>query len=267
MKKTAHTHTALKKGWSITLLPRLLLTAVGLFVLTLFFAPPLIVISLFTPSGWPTFRISSWWAKGVAACMGLSFTLRGRENIQPGISYIITPNHQGNADILAFLTSMPIPFRWVIKKELLKIPLFGPALGRTGAIAIDRSNPQAAIKSLEEGKRRLEAGWSVLIYPEGTRSSDEYLQPLKKGAFMMAIQTGIPILPVTCNGAFRVLPKKTIFFRPGRIEVVIGRPIDTKGLTEKDVPELMDRTRQAMLSNLDPHFDPFDRAARSSASP
>ncbi len=74
---------------------------------------------------------------------------------------------------------------------------------------------------------------------------------------MMAVQTGIPILPVTCNGAFRVLPKKTIFFKPGHIEVVIGDPIETKGLTIKDVPALMERTRQAILHNLDTDFDPF----------
>lgn len=263
MKKTAPHHTALRKGWSITLLPRLLLTAVGLFVVTLILAPSLIVISLFTASGWPPYRISTWWARGVALCMGLTFSIRGEENIGQGVSYLITPNHQGNADILALLTTMPIPFRWVIKQELLKIPLFGPALGRTGAIAIDRSNPQEAIRRLEEGKKKLEGGWSVLIYPEGTRSSDEHLQPFKKGAFMMAVQTGIPILPVTCNGAFRVLPKKTILFRPGHIELVIAAPIKTEGLTEKDVPDLMERTRQAMLSNLDPDFDPFDRAARS----
>jgi len=189
--------------------------------------------------------------------MGLNFTIRGREKIFPGTSYIVTPNHQGNADILAFLCTLPVPFRWVLKKELLRIPLFGPALGRTGAIAIDRSDSKKAIQSLEEGKKRLEGGWSVLIYPEGTRGWDTHLQPFKKGAFMMAIQTGTPILPVTCNGAFRVLPKKTIFFKPGHIEVVIGDPIETKGLTVKDIPTLMEQTRLAVLTNLDPEFDPF----------
>jgi 1-acyl-sn-glycerol-3-phosphate acyltransferase len=253
----------LERRFSLVNAPRLALAAVGLFALTLFFAPPLILISLFTRSGWPAYRISAWWAYGVARCMGLTFSIRGKEKITPGASYIITPNHQGNADILALFRCLPTPFRWVIKKELLKIPLFGPALGRTGAIAIDRSNPQEAIKSLEEGKKKLEGGWSVLIYPEGTRSPDENLQPFKKGAFMMAVQTGIPILPVTCNGAFRVLPKKTIFFRPGHIEVVIAAPIQTEGLTQEDVPNLIERTRHAMLSNLDTGFDPFDRKARS----
>ncbi len=251
-----------KRKFSLINVPRLVLAAVGIFLLTLILAPPLILISLFTPSGWPAYRISCWWAYGVARFMGLTFSIRGKEKITPGASYIITPNHQGNADILALFRCLPTPFRWVIKKELLKIPLFGPALGRTGAIAIDRSNPQEAIKSLEEGKKKLEGGWSVLIYPEGTRSPDENLQPFKKGAFMMAVQTGIPILPVTCNGAFRVLPKKTIFLRPGHIEVVIADPIQTEGLTQEDVPDLIERTRHAMLLNLDTEFDPFDGKAR-----
>ncbi len=245
--------------FSLLLLPRLLLTAVALVVLTLVLAPPLTIASFLTSSGMPMYRITQWWAHGVARCMGLTFSLRGREKISPGMSYIITPNHQGNADILALLCTLPIPFRWVLKKELLKIPVFGPALGRTGAIAIDRSDPKKAIESLEEGKKRLEGGWSVLIYPEGTRGWDEHLQPFKKGAFMMAVQTGIPILPVTCNGAFRVLPKKTILFKPGHIEVVIGDPIETKGMTVRDVPTLMQRTREIMLNNLDPDFDPFVR--------
>jgi len=256
--KTLEPHKPDVRGrFSIRMLPRLVLTALALAILTLVLAPPLIISSFLTSSGMPAYRITQWWAYGVSRCMGLTFSIRGKEKIVPGVSYIITPNHQGNADILAFLRTFPIPFRWILKKELLKIPVFGPALGRTGAIAIDRSDPRKAIQSLEEGKKKLANGWSVLIYPEGTRGSDEQLQPFKKGAFMMAVQTGIPILPVTCNGAFRVLPKKTIFFKPGHIEVVIGDPIETKGLTTKDVPALMEQTRQAILQNLDTDFDPF----------
>ncbi|MDQ1237829.1 MAG: 1-acyl-sn-glycerol-3-phosphate acyltransferase [Thermodesulfobacteriota bacterium] len=254
-----------KRKFSLINAPRLALGAVGLVMMTLILAPPLILISLLTASGRPAYLIGTWWAYGVARGMGLTFSIRGKEKITPGASYIITPNHQGNADILALFRCLPTPFRWVIKKELLKIPLFGPALGRTGAIAIDRSNSEKAIKSLEEGKKKLEGGWSVVIYPEGTRSPDENLQPFKKGAFMMAVQTGIPILPVTCNGAFRVLPKKTIFFLPGHIEVVIADPIQTEGLTQEDVPDLIERTRLAMLSNLDTEFDPFDGKARSNS--
>lgn len=99
----------------------------------------------------------------------------------------------------------------------------------------------------------------MLIYPEGTRSADGNLQPFKKGAFMMAVQTGIPILPITCNGAFKVLPKKTIVFHPGRVTLTVGDPIPTEGLTEEDVPELMEKTRAAITRNFDPDYNPFQR--------
>lgn len=191
--------------------------------------------------------------------MGLTCSIYGADKIVPGTSYIITPNHQGNADILALVTTLPSRFRWVIKRELLKIPMFGWALGATGAISLNRSDRKQSVRSLRDGASKLAGGWSVLIYPEGTRTSDGNLQPFKKGAFMMAVQTGIPILPVTCNGGFKVLPKKTIVFHPGHVTLTVGDPIPTEGLTEEDVPELMEKTRAAISKNFDPDYNPFQR--------
>lgn len=192
--------------------------------------------------------------------MGLSFSLHGKDKVVPGASYIVTPNHQSNADILALIRVLPLRFRWVVKKELAKIPLFGWALAGTGAIAIDRSDPKQSVESLQNSTDKLKGSWSVLIYPEGTRTPHGRLLKFKKGAFMMAVQAGIPILPVTSNGAFKVLPKKTVWFRPGHITVTIGDPIVTAGLTEKDVPDLMEKTREAVSKNLDPDYDPFRKS-------
>ena len=200
----------------------------------------------------------------ISKSMGLSFSLHGREKIVPGTSYIVTPNHQGYADILALLRLLPLRFRWVIKKELARIPLFGRGLIRTGAISIDRSDRRQSVQRLQEAREKLKGGWSVLIYPEGTRSPDGQLLPFKKGAFMMAVQTGIPILPVTTNGAFKVLPKKTLWFRPGHITVTIGDPIVTAGLTEEDVPALLEKTRVEISKNLDPKYDPFRKVSGNS---
>lgn len=244
-------------SFPIKTLPRLILTAVGAFLATAFFAPPLILISLFTASGVPTHRIMRLWSWPVSKSMGLTFSIKGTEKIVPGTSYIITPNHQSNADILALLMTLPVRFRWVVKKELLRIPLFGSAIRGTGAISLDRKDREGSVRRLREGTSKLGGGWSVLIYPEGTRSADGRLQPLKKGAFMMAVQTGIPILPVTCNGAFKVMPKKTLTIRPGHITVTIGDPIETAGLTEEDVPAIMEKTRNELLRHLDLDYDPF----------
>ncbi len=159
-------------------------------MITLVLAPPLIVISLFEKTGSTVYWLMRLWARLVSWSMGLTFSIRGTEKLVPGASYIVTPNHQGNADILALIATLPFRFRWVIKRELLRIPLFGWALGRTGAISLNRSNRTQAVRSLEDAGSKLAGGWSVLIYPEGSRTSDGNLQPFKKGAFMMAVQTG-----------------------------------------------------------------------------
>jgi len=243
--------------FSFRQLPWVVWTAFALAIITSVIAPPLIIMSVFDKTGGSPYWFMRFWARMVSRAMGLTCSIYGADKVVPGTSYILTPNHQGNADILALVTTLPLRFRWVIKRELLKIPMFGWALGATGAISLNRSDRQQSVRSLKDGVSKLAGGWSVLIYPEGTRTSDGNLQPFKKGAFMMAVQTGIPILPITCNGAFKILPKKTIVFRPGHVTLTVGDPIATEGLTEKDLPELMEKTRAAMSKNLDPDYNPF----------
>jgi 1-acyl-sn-glycerol-3-phosphate acyltransferase len=241
----------------IRLLPRQLFAAFATVLITVVIAPLMIIRSMFPRSAYANYRMGRMWNWAVAKCMGITFSITGAEKIVPGESYIITPNHQSFADILALFVNLPIPFRWVIKKELLKIPLFGRALGATGAICLDRSDRERSVKSLQEGTDKLGGGWSVLIYPEGTRTPDGLLHAFKKGAFMMAVQTGIPILPVICNGAFKIMQKNTLLFRPGHVTLAIADPIITKGLTENSVLELMDRTWQVINNQLNPAYDPF----------
>jgi 1-acyl-sn-glycerol-3-phosphate acyltransferase len=203
---------------------------------------------------WRLAQVWAWWlSKG----MGLSVTTKGRENLAPGQSYILVPNHQGNADIVALCLVLEIPSRWVAKESLLRIPFLGWAIAATGAISINRSDTSQAIGQLRKGTEILKDGCSVLIYPEGTRTSDGNLQPFKKGAFRMAISTGVPILPITTNGAFQLMPRGTINVRSGHVTVTFGEPIETKGLTDDDLPWLMEKTRDAMLKNLDLNYDPF----------
>jgi 1-acyl-sn-glycerol-3-phosphate acyltransferase len=237
---------------------RIIITAIGIVVLTPILTIPMLVSALFIKPGKFSYFMMKTWNQTVSKLMGLRFSLSGVENLDANTSYIITPNHQGLADILAIVSTLPVRFRWVVKKELFKIPVWGLALWSTGAIPIDRSNSATSIERLNREKdEKLKGGWSVVIYPEGTRTPDGNLKDFKKGAFMMAVQTGIPILPVVCNGAFKVLPKKTLAFRRGHIELNICPPISTQGLSEKDVPELMSRTREAILAKLRIDYDPF----------
>ncbi len=237
---------------------RFVITALGLLVITPILSIPMFISVAFVKPGLFVFSIMRAWSKMITALMGLKVSVFGTENIDPESSYIVTPNHQGVADIHAMASALPVKFRWVLKKELLHIPLFGWAIWCTGPIAIDRSNTAKSIEILNREKdRKLKDGWSVLIYPEGTRTPDGNLLAFKKGAFMMAVNSGIPILPVVCNGAFKIMPKKSIGFRPGHITLTICPPISTTGLTEKDVPELMARTREALLAELKTDHDPF----------
>jgi 1-acyl-sn-glycerol-3-phosphate acyltransferase len=161
------------------------------------------------------------------------------------------------------MLAIPMVFRWVLRREVLGIPLFGRALVRAGSIGINRSSRAQAVASLQKVRDVLADGWSVLIFPEGTTTLDGNLLPFKKGAFMLAIQTGAPILPVTCSGTFKILPRGKKIFRPGHVTVTIGKPIPTAGLTKKDIHNLIEQARQEISS----HLNPLDTARNAQSQP
>ncbi len=240
------------------MVPRVAWVLVAAAVVTVVLAIPLMLLSLFPGSSRLVYRMMVLYNWIIGKLMGLTFSIKGVDKVVPGVSYVLAPNHQGHTDIVALVNTLPTPFRWVVKKELLMIPFFGWSLAATGAISLDRSKGPEAMQKLREQRHKLEGGWSVLVYPEGTRTSDGHLQSFKRGAFAMAVHLGVPILPITTNGAFKVLPRNTIELRPGHITVTIGDPIDVQGLTEDDIPELMEKTRNAILKHLDMDYDPFD---------
>jgi 1-acyl-sn-glycerol-3-phosphate acyltransferase len=137
----------------------LAVAAVGIVGATLIIAPFLILVSFFPGSDRLTFLLSHWWSWLVARSLRLAFSVYGADKVAPGQSYIVTPNHQSNADIIGLLLTLPVSFRWVQKKELLKIPLFGWAIARTGAISLNRADKDQSVRSLREGTQRIEAGW------------------------------------------------------------------------------------------------------------
>ncbi|MFP4445116.1 MAG: lysophospholipid acyltransferase family protein [Desulfosudaceae bacterium] len=221
---------------------------------TLILFLPVVTAALCSRTGNLAFSMTKLWAYTI---LGVTFTrprLRGKENIEKGHSYIIVSNHQSHFDILSLITCLGIQYRWVIKQELREIPLFGYALDAARNIFIDRSDKQSSIASINRGVDRLPPGAGVLFFAEGTRSADGRLQPFKKGGFIMAIQRQMPILPVTVNGSRKVLPKKSLFFSPGKIEVVVAPPIETTGYTMDDIGELMEKARIVIARNLDPGY-------------
>ena len=215
---------------------------------------PITVSAFLSTTGNFAFSISRVWARFMLLATRVRVRILNREKIQPGRSYIIISNHQSEYDILALVTGLGIQFRWVIKQELRSVPLFGYALYASRNIFIDRSDPASAIRSIRQGMDRLPPGTSIMFFAEGTRSMDGTIQPFKKGGFTMALENGLPILPVTVNGSRRILPKKSLVFTPGDIEVVVGDPVETTEYTPEQLPELMHRTRQVIVSQYNPDY-------------
>jgi 1-acyl-sn-glycerol-3-phosphate acyltransferase len=223
-------------------------------IATIILGIPVMVAGLLSRTGNLAFSISKIWAYTMLAISFVRTEIKNKAKILKGTSYIIISNHQSLFDILAVVTTLGIQFRWFIKKEVLKIPIFGYALYASRNIFIDRSNTARAIESINKGVDRLPRNASVMVFAEGTRSPDGQIHEFKKGGFMVAIGHKIHILPVTVNGSRRVLPKGSLEVKPGKIQVVIGDPIDTSGYTTDTVQELVDKTRRAIMANFDPGY-------------
>jgi 1-acyl-sn-glycerol-3-phosphate acyltransferase len=210
---------------------------------------PMTAAAFFVATGNLAFNISNVWARVMLLASLVRVRIINRDRIAKGRSYVVVANHQSFYDILAIVTTLGIQFRWVIKKEILKVPLFGYALYASRNIFIDRGDRRQAMESIHRGMERLPTGTSVMIFPEGGRSMDGLLRPFKKGAFVMAIEKKWPVLPVTINGSRGIHAKKTRHVLPGTMEVIVGEPIDTAPYDEKRLGDLMERARADIASH------------------
>jgi 1-acyl-sn-glycerol-3-phosphate acyltransferase len=231
------------------------LNAVQLFflgVLTLVIGVPAILLALLLPGkerkGKLFLVVSKTYARIALWFFRIKVEGRGKGNIVAGEAYVFMSNHVSHADSPALALVISHPLHWVFKKELAKIPVFGWVLLACGQVMIDRSSPERSKASLEEAISGLSGNNSVMIYPEGTRSRDGNLQPFKKGGFWMALRVGLPIVPVRISGSREVVVADTLRIRPGTITVTIFPPIETRGKTAADIPDLMNGVREAMLS-------------------
>ncbi|HFQ80420.1 MAG TPA: 1-acyl-sn-glycerol-3-phosphate acyltransferase [Desulfobacterales bacterium] len=182
-----------------------------------------------------------YWARIISRLAGMRVTLRGGENLTAGQPHILAANHQSQFDIFALQGYLNIDFRWLAKKELFEIPVFGLGMRQAGYIPIDRSRGREAIKSLYAAAERIAAGASVIIFPEGTRSPNGKLQEFKTGGMVLAIKSGVPIVPVAICGTHDILPKGKLLARPGRVTINVGRPIATSNFKVSDKQELARR--------------------------
>jgi len=177
-------------------------------------------------------------------------SVSGRAHAEKGQSYVIMTNHQSHFDVLAFYGHWGRQFRWVMKESLRRVPGLGWYCSAGGHIFIDRSDREKAIASLKAAKPLLDGGISVIFFPEGTRSTDGRLRGFKKGGFMMALDMGLPILPVSISGSRHVLPNQTLKLLPGRIRITAHEPIDVTAYGVERRDELMADVRSAIASGL-----------------
>ena len=199
--------------------------------------------------GQKTARIcGKMWSRFNSFMTPMFVSVIGTENIDRKQSYIVVANHRSLYDIFAIYGWFPLDFRWVMKMELRRVPVMGYMAEKIGHICIDRSNPRAAIDTINAAKNRIADGTSVFFFPEGTRSETNEMLPFKKGAFRLAIDMELPVLPLTIIGTDYILPTNTIRLFPGRAKIVIHKPIDIKNYGSETVERLMNDTRKVIES-------------------
>lgn len=188
-------------------------------------------------------RVSLWLA-------GVKLTVTGREYLSQSGPVVYMANHVSNFDILALFAGIPGQFRWMAKIELFRIPLFGLAMRRAGAIAVDRSSRRNSVISMREAVARIASGTSVVIFPEGTRSKDGTLQSFKTGSFTLALQAQVPVVPLAICGSGEVMPKHSRWIRGGHIYLNILPPVMTADRPVADRTALLEEVRQPIIDAL-----------------
>jgi 1-acyl-sn-glycerol-3-phosphate acyltransferase len=178
-------------------------------------------------------------------------------------AYVVVANHQSFLDIF-LISNIPHEMKWVAKKDLFKIPWVGWAFSLVGDIPIDRGDPASAVKVMAKANRYLEHGMSVMMFPEGTRGRDGKLLPFKTGAFKLAIDAGVPVLPIAVSGTAQGMPKGSPWVRPSRLTVRILEPVPTAGLSDRDLRKLRDGVRDAIARALEGQDEPVGRMTQSS---
>ncbi len=222
--------------------------AIG-FAYILLVGTPVVIYSLLVGNARLVYRVGRWGCRMVVWLAGIKIAVEGKEKIPAHQAVVYMPNHQSYFDPPAIISILP---RLVVmpKKEVFRVPMLGRAMLQCGFIPVDRKNRERALAAIEEAVKALKTGRSFLVFPEGTRSPDGRLQPFKKGAFAMALEAQVPIVPVSISGASRIMRKGQLAIHPGTMRITIHDPIPTQGYTKADRGVVMELVRMAVLAEL-----------------
>ena len=229
---------------------RAVLSLVSFAVATFLLATLGALSGLFDRSGETVLKLARVWSRTVLGVSGVKLEVVQHAPLDRKRPYIVMANHASMIDIWAVFLAVPVSLRFIAKKQLGAIPLFGWAMRAGRFIFIDRQNAASARRSIAEASRRIGAGQSVVIFPEGTRTRDGRLMAFKKGGFHLALESGAEIVPVAIHGSRALMPRGAALIRPGTVRVEIGAPVSTAGLTAADREALASRVRGTIAAML-----------------
>lgn len=201
-----------------------------------------ILVSFIYPVGGEiSYFIAKIWSWLILKTLRVKVKVYGLENIMNLKTYILMSNHQSHIDVASIIATFPHSFRFLAKKELVKVPIFGWAMALQGHILIDRSDREQAFKSIDKAAEKLSKGTRIVVFPEGTRGDGKELLPFKKGGFVLAVKSKVPVVPVAISGSEKVLPRKSLSLGDGReVRIWVGKPIDTSRYSMENKEELME---------------------------
>ena len=208
-----------------------------------------ITVSFFSKKGNAPHITGRYWGKSILWASGIKVEVKGLSNLDHAEPCVFICNHQSNFDIPVLFAALPTQFRWIAKAELFKIPLFGWAMRGAGYISIERHNRKSAIKSMGVAAEKIKSGVSVMIFPEGTRSPDGNIGHFKKGGFILAMNAGVPIVPLVINGTWSIMSKNSLKITPGNVRLSILPPVDVSEYSNKN--KLIDTVRDRICQEFD----------------
>ena len=235
---------------------RTIIAAIFFSIVVLIYWPPLMLYALLTRSGDLLYQEGLRTFLWTYRLLGIRARAEGVENIPAG-PCLFAANHTSNIDPAAIMSCIPRRVALVAKKSLFSIPIVGAGFRLGEFVPIDRSNPEDALASLDQAAAYMKRGRSFLVYPEGTRSSDGRLLRFKSGAFALAIKTGLPVVPVACAGAHRIMGKNSLRIKPGEVIVRFCQPIDAGQFRHEQRGKLSERVREAIAAALPPDQQPL----------
>ncbi len=220
------------------------------WALTILVAISVSIFSILGASRFAGRYIAKAWGRIVLWITPARVIRSGLHHVQPNQSYVVVANHQSTYDILLVYGYLPLDFKWVMKIELRKMPFVGFACEKMGHIYVDRRNRKASILAMQEARGKLVNGTSVFFFPEGTRSNGTGLIPFKKGAFRMARDLQLPILPVSIDGADDIMPTGSVRILPGTINMTFHEPISVEEINDQSISEVIKVAEAAVAAGI-----------------